>query len=400
MISNTHNTYKYMLNKELTEIYITHSLRHFAISMVGIFVPIFLLERNMSFPNVLFFYFFQSIFQISLYVFGSKIPSKIGIKHSIFLSMPFMIIFFIFMYNLELIRPLMTDFLIVFISSIIFSLAMFFYWFAFHVDFVKFTNDQNEGKQIGTLQAFSTFCSILGPLFGGLIIVNFSFNILFIITSCILLVSTVPLFFSEDIRIDLKYKIKDVLKFEKPKNNLFFFAEGARQESALVFWPIFLFFISIQMSSVGLLYSITNLLLAVFSIFVGRVSDVFNKSLLMRVGSIMHALSLVARTFARSLFMIFSIQSIGAIFFPFLAIPYTSIIYTRARRRGIALFVIDREIFFHLGRIFTIILCFVTYIITSAETALVISIIFGSICAIIMSFNQEDRDDSLELTGH
>ena len=373
-------------------------MRSFAISMVGIFVPIFFLERGFSFLSVLFFYLIQSVVQIFLYVFGSKIPGKIGIKHSILLSMPFLISFFILSNNVLSYRKFFSDYAIISFFSVIFSIAMFLYWFSFHVDFVKFTNSKTEGQQIGMLQALTTFFSVLGPLFGGLIITHYSFNVLFIITSIILFLATIPLFMSKEIKVDLEYKTKNIFKFEKRSRNIFFFAEGARQESALVFWPIFLFFISIQISSLGLLYSMTNLLLAIFSIFVGRISDVFNKSLLMRVGSIVHALSLVARTFVRSLFMIFSIQSIGAISFPFLAIPYTSIMYNHARKVGIALFIINREMFFHLGRIFAILLCIGFYFLTSPETALIISIIFGSFCAIIMSYSREDMED--KATGH
>ncbi len=398
MMFHSHQNYHYLLNKELTEIYITHSMRSFAISMVGIFVPIFFLERSFSFFSVLMFYLIQSIVQIILYVFGSKIPSKIGIKHSILLSMPFLISFFILSNNVTYFQSFMQDYAIIAILSIIFSIAMFLYWFSFHVDFVKFTNSKTEGQQIGTLQALTTFFSVLGPLFGGLIITYYSFNVLFIITSTILFLATFPLFMSKEIKVDLEYKTKNIFKFEKPTRNIFFFAEGARQESALVFWPIFLFFISIQISSLGLLYSSTNLLLAIFSVFVGKVSDVFNKSLLMRIGSIVHAISLIARTFFRSLFMIFSIQSIGAISFPFLAIPYTSIMYNHARKVGIALFIINREMFFHLGRIFAIVLCLVVYAFTSPETALVVSIFFGSICAVIMSYSREDSEETT--TGH
>lgn len=386
----------YLLNRELTEIYITHAIRNFAISMVGVFVPIFFLSKNVSLLHLFFYFLAQSMTQLLLYTFGSKIVCKIGIKHSILISQPVLITFFILMNHIDFFRNTFSDSSLSVCYGALYAVAMFFYWLPFHLDMVKFTDKNSRGKQIGVLQAVAMSFGIIGPLAGGLIITYASFNVLFIIVAILLFMATIPLFMTDDIKINAHYRIKDLFGSGKGKNKIIYLAEGARQVSALVLWPVFLFFISIQISSLGLLYSVTNLLLAIFSVVVGRLTDVMNKNTLMRVGAIFHGISLTARTLFRSIFLIFSVQSIGAISFPLLNIPYSSIIYSEAKKQGEALFIINRQLFFNVGRIINILLALTIFIITGrAEFALFVAIAFGSMCAIIMSFLTEEQLETL-----
>ncbi|MFW6230761.1 MAG: hypothetical protein ACOC32_01925 [Nanoarchaeota archaeon] len=397
MLSNHHNRVQYLLNRELTEIYITHALRHFAISMVGIFVPLYFLNAGLAFHHVVLYYVLHSLVQICLFVFGSRLVCSLGVKHSILISQPLLISFFIGMHFFSTLKENLHPLALVAGYALIFASAMFFYWLPFHLDFAAFSKGKSEGRQIGVLQAISMFFGVFGPLAGAMIITTFSYGILFWVSAILLLLGTLPLFLSKDLKLAYAYHPKQLIGYGNWKNKSIYLAEGARQISALVFWPVFLFFISIKISSLGLLYSLTNLLLAIFSIVVGRISDSVNKNFLMRLGAIVHAISLTARTLFRSLFLIFSVQSIGAMSFPLLEIPYASIIYNEARKKGLALFIINQQIFFNLGRLFAGILCLSLFFSTGrTETALFFAIFVGSLSAILMSYITEERLDELE----
>ena len=384
---DTHHGIRYLLNRELTEIYITHALRNFAHSMVGIFVPLYLLQTVLNFHQVFLFYFIAFFMEFLLFIFGARFSLRIGIKHSILLSMPILITFFMLLYNVEFLITILPIWSLLLILPFIYANAMFLYWFPFHVDFAKFTNSENEGKQVGLLQAITTMFSVLGPLTGGLIISLYSFNILFIIVSSIFLLATIPLFFSKDIYSKNERFTLTIFKSMDLRSKTIYVAEGARQVSALIIWPIMLYIIAIQTSSMGLLYSITNLLLAMFSVFVGKLSDNVNKIHLMRVGAFAHGLSLTLRSLATSVLAIFSLQSLGAISFPLLNIPYSSIVYMKARKHGVASFIVLRQSLFNLGRLLQMLLALLLIIITGVpQISLIIPILVGSICAIIMSF--------------
>ncbi|MFP4656061.1 MAG: hypothetical protein ACLFNK_00600, partial [Candidatus Woesearchaeota archaeon] len=191
MTFDNHHGIRYLLNKELTEIYITHALRNFAHSMVGIFVPIYLLQSGLQLYQVFLFYIIAYSIEFFFFIFGSRFSSYMGIKHSILLSMPLIILFFVALYKIETLFSLLPLWLLFILLSSLFAAAMFLYWFSFHVDFAKFSDSENEGKQVGTLQAITTLFSVLGPLFGGLIITIFSFDLLFIIVSIILFAATI-----------------------------------------------------------------------------------------------------------------------------------------------------------------------------------------------------------------
>ncbi|MFP4117612.1 MAG: hypothetical protein ACLFTR_01685 [Candidatus Woesearchaeota archaeon] len=390
MTFDNHHGIRYLLNKELTEIYITHALRNFAHSMVGIFVPIYLLQSGLQLYQVFLFYIIAYSIEFFFFIFGSRFSSYMGIKHSILLSMPLIILFFVALYKIETLFSLLPLWLLFILLSSLFAAAMFLYWFSFHVDFAKFSDSENEGKQVGTLQAITTLFSVLGPLFGGLIITIFSFDLLFIIVSIILFAATIPLFMTEEIHTPKYTFTFKTFKTIDRRSRAVYLAEGARQVSALIVWPILLYIIAIQTSSMGLLYSITNLLLAIFSIFVGRFSDKVDRKHMMRIGAVTHGFSLTLRSLFTSFFAIFSLQSLGAISFPLLNIPYSSIVYTKARKYGVSTFIILRQSLFNLGRIMLMtVALLLVLLLPLPKIALIVPLMVGSICAIIMSFIAE-----------
>lgn len=390
MTFDNHHGIRYLLNKELTEIYITHALRNFAHSMVGIFVPIYLLQSGLQLYQVFLFYIIAYSIEFFFFIFGSRFSSYMGIKHSILLSMPLIILFFVALYKIETLFSLLPLWLLFILLSSLFAAAMFLYWFSFHVDFAKFSDSENEGKQVGTLQAITTLFSVLGPLFGGLIITIFSFDLLFIIVSIILFAATIPLFMTEEIHTPKYTFTFKTFKTIDRRSRVVYLAEGARQVSALIVWPILLYIIAIQTSSMGLLYSITNLLLAIFSIFVGRFSDKVDRKHMMRIGAVTHGFSLTLRSLFTSFFAIFSLQSLGAISFPLLNIPYSSIVYTKARKYGVSTFIILRQSLFNLGRIMLMtVALLLVLLLPLPKIALIVPLMVGSICAIIMSFIAE-----------
>lgn len=387
MVLENHHGIRYLLNKELTEIYITHALRNFAHSMVGIFVPIYLLQSGFHLHQVFIFYAIAYIVELFLFIYASRFSSAFGIKRSILLSMPIIIIFFVGLYNIDALFAVLPSWLVFLGLPSVFASSMFLYWFSFHVDFAKFSDSKNEGKQVGMLQAITTLFSVLGPLFGGLIIYMLSFEILFIIVTIIFFAATLPLFLTDEIHTpEQDFKIKIFNSIDR-RSKAIYVAEGARQISALILWPILLYTIAVQTSSMGLLYSLTNLLLAIFSVFVGRLSDKVSHRNLMRIGAVTHGLSLSLRSFFTSLLAIFSLQSLGAISFPLLNIPYSSIVYTKARKYGVAPFIIMRQSLFNLGRVAQVLIALLLVYITDVNSiALIIPIMIGSVCAIMMSF--------------
>ncbi len=387
MSFDNHHGIRYLLNKELTEIYATHALQNLAYSMVGIFVPIYLLQVGFQLSHVFLFYVFVYGVETIFFLFGSRVVSIVGIKHSILISMLLTIIFFTGLYLIDALISLLPMWAVIPVLAMVFGTSLFFYWFAFHVDFAQSTSTDTEGEQVGILQAITTLFSVLGPLIGGFIILLSSFQTLFIIVCSIFLFASLPLFLSEEVHTPAHPTMKSFFAPLDRKSRSIYLAEGMRQATTLVIWPVMLYLIAVQVSSMGLLYSVTNLLLAVFSIVVGKLSDTFRRAPLMRAGALAYGVSLTMRSMFTSLIGIFTVQSIGAIFFPLLNVPYSSLVYMKARKHEVSAFIIAWQSLFNMGRVIQMLvaLLLVTFY-NPAFSALVVALGIGSLCTLAMAF--------------
>src|SRR3989344_2909785 len=94
MRQSNHHILNFLINRELSELYATMAIKGFALSLIGIFIPIFLLERGFSMAEVGSFYIIQSAFMIIFSLFAAKFIERYGVKHSIFASIPLLILFY------------------------------------------------------------------------------------------------------------------------------------------------------------------------------------------------------------------------------------------------------------------------------------------------------------------
>ena len=85
---------------ELNEIYVSMALKTFALSMVSIFVPIYLVNLGYSFAQVFVYYAVARIVHALFVVRAAKTVASFGLKHTILFSMPFLILYYLALYYL------------------------------------------------------------------------------------------------------------------------------------------------------------------------------------------------------------------------------------------------------------------------------------------------------------
>ena len=138
MHHDVHRVFHFLRNRELNELYASIAIRSFAISLIGIFIPIYLYQIGYSFSLIFFFFALSAIFK-AIFIFPSaKISYKIGLKHSMLLSMPFLIIFFVLMFSLERFNWS------IWFVTIFLGIHTALFWFSYHTDFSKFSRRKYE----------------------------------------------------------------------------------------------------------------------------------------------------------------------------------------------------------------------------------------------------------------
>ena len=200
---NHHFWWRFFPHNELSRIYFSTAIRFFAISLISLFVPLYLYkEIGLSFQNTLYFYIFYSVIFAIMSPVAAKFASKYGIKHSVLISIPFYLIFILLLNFLSSYQiPLML--LAFFLGS---SLA--FYWIGMHLIFHNASHKNHRGEEFGKRAAVSILATLFGPILGGVLIKFMGFKFLFLLVAILLFISAIFLFMSKESHPNYHFSVR------------------------------------------------------------------------------------------------------------------------------------------------------------------------------------------------
>ncbi len=332
-------------NKGLFELYLTLFLRTLAFTIIGVFVPLYMIrELNFTIPKTLFFFI---IFDLSMLIFtpiGAKLTHYIGVKHTILLSFPFHIAYIIM---LGLMKPFPA---LYYSAPVLSGIANGLFWIGFHSEFSKDSDNKNSGKEVSLLFAIPLVVGIIGPLLGAFIATQFGFNILYTISSALLALAAFPFMLAADNKTDGNIKLGNV--FKNPLKDLVgYISYGMRDYASILLWPIFIFFILGTYIAIGSLGSAIAFVNVIFSIFIGKVSDRINKTKLLKIASIIDSGTWTIRHLFKGILTIFGVTAVSAFATLAMYIPFTALTYDKINRHNKMEYLIFRELGLCIGRI-------------------------------------------------
>jgi len=347
---------KFLFNRELSEMYVSVALRDLALSMYGIFVPLYLfVDLNYSLNKVLLFFLLYAVSVTLSVIPAAKFTSRYGIKHGILISM-----FLLIIYNIALVTlPYHNLF---FIPAIISGFSTSFYWINFHADFAKFSDKKNRGREV-SIWFITAYASILlGPILGSIIITYLGFITLFVIVSLIFMLSAIPLFLSSEVYEPIKFSLKDIISRSHLKEIYFYITYGIRMTVSMVVFPLYIFFLLRKYISLGAIASITALGSMIVGYFVGKLSKDEKKEITMfKYGSLFHSLGLFFMIFVKTFVQIAIVNVYLAMSFIFVDIPHHSMFYTKARKQKSMMgYLVFREICVGIGRVLGVLILMIT----------------------------------------
>ena len=355
-------------------LYLTNTVKSFALSIAGLYIPIFIF---VSFKNysifhhnetvngiyfILIFYFLRSLFTLFLmdkvvnFIFG-----WINFKWSIFISN---ILLAVAMYSLVLSEH---NFIFLFASALIFSVETLLYWIPFHTNFVRILKGNNGTSRFGKSTAMRFFlasiASAAGPAFGGVIIKLYGFDVLFIITTILLVIAALPVLFGTHEGKHGKHNLNQIIKkYTDQKsyrlNIIAQIASGIDGNLYPIFAPLLLFIVADQSTtSVGIVISFAVLLASIFTIFAGRLCDTQKTRKVQKISTLVNSLFYLPRIFIATPGILYLVDIFDKINGSFLSVPLMSTAYDQAKaEENETDYIIYREFFIHLGVIIGIII--------------------------------------------
>ena len=354
---HTHHYYHSMIyflhgHKRLSELYSVMGIRGFAISMVQLFLPIYIYLLRNSIADVLLFFLFTCLSLIIFFPLAGYIASRVGNMHMALISAPLGIIFFMAIYFFN---PLEIGLIPL---GILLGAFDSFFWVFFHGDFSKFSDKKIISKEVGGWRLFYGAAHIVGPFVGGAIIAFFSFHILFLLVAILLLIAPFPLLFTKDVKQKTKFSFNELFSREHLRSAPAYIGHGAAVGSTMMVWPLFLFFIIPDFFEIGSMSLAINILNILVVVLVGLYAARIGKKRLVRLGGLLFGISIAVRAFVRLPIQAFAAWAFGGISFPMAIIPMEGMTYSRAKRENIMELFSFREWMLSIGRMLMIAILF------------------------------------------
>lgn len=177
---------------ELSELYVSQLLRSLGVSLIGLFTPIYLYKLGYSLQTIAAFHVAWFALRPILDYVNGFIVAKIGPKHAMLMGSFFHVIYLGMLISLKDMHwPLA-------LIAIVGSNAYALHLISMYVDFSKVKHSNHGGKELGYLAIMERIGGVLGPLVGGLIANFYDPRYTVGVAMIILILSTIPLFFSSE----------------------------------------------------------------------------------------------------------------------------------------------------------------------------------------------------------
>lgn len=342
----------HLIKSELEEVYLNLIIQSFAISLISIFIPIYLIKLGYSLDQALIFIAVEYAVLSGFTPFSALLARNYGLKHMILYRTPLVLAFFIGLYSLNSINvPIYT-------IAVVGGIAHSMYWLSLHSLFAKYSNKIHRGLQAGKLVSFSRIASVLAPGMGGIIAFYFGFQTLFVIAILFLCASVVPLFFTGDMKPHVpRFSFRKMASRSNLKMLAAFTLQGTVKIVGVVIWPVFIYFILKDVASVGFVGTITAVGSVVVTLYIGKLSDSMSRFFLLKIGGLLVAATFVMRMAATNFTRIFIISFIAGLAEIVIDIPLITMFYDKANERNPIEVVVLRELGLGIGKVGALLVC-------------------------------------------
>ena len=337
------------LKDKLGLIYKHLILQVFALSMVGIFIPIYLLTIGFSLTQVLV------LFLVEWTVFGLFSPlyaliiSRVGLKEIIILRTVLLPILLLLLHLLKFSAFLQKH---VYLIVIPLAITAALHTMSIQSLFGKHMGSKKHGAKTAKLVALPGLFSILAPVIGGLVAGIFGFGALFFLASIMLIVSLIPILVFKENVDHPSFNFLVFHKLKKYTKDMFMIITIGF--SGFVFMgilPIALYLTIGNVCSLGLLFGLFSLVSALLIIFTGKLSDRIGIRNVFRIGILGVALVLCLMGYYFGTMIFVGLAIVSGFFAPFRGVPFETYLYNEARKnKSILEFLAFKEFSFFIGR--------------------------------------------------
>jgi MFS family permease len=364
----------------IDQIYAYEMLQKFAFSLIGIFIPIYIIAENAPIEWTFLYIIGYNVVFTSLSLPVSYVIAKIGFKHSLLLSYLFYVPAFLAIRVFGLTVHLITA------VAVLIGLGKTFHWLALHAEFAVDSTESARGKASGRLLGLPKISKAAAPFLGGIIMAYYGFPMLAGVAIFFMVLSAYPLLASKDHRDPRNYDLRQLLTREYGVFASFFFLRGTAIASGGLLFPIYIYFVLGSTVDVGSVGSLASLGSVAFALFIGKMTDNVERKHMVFIGALASAAFFGLRSYVTTQLEAFILSFIAGLMLMVYYVPVYSFLADRAEDKEVLEFYAFREVFLGIGKIFVFSLAWVASVYYGIVPGLKLAFFITAIASILIAF--------------
>lgn len=369
----------------MVSLYSNRLIRELAVGLVGLFLPVFLLQIYGSINRVILFYAVSYFFYLMFAAPGAMLATRLTFNKAIVVSIIFGILYYVSLFFLNSNVILFTLLLIIFST-----LERILYWVPVHSGIAKFVDRNNRGRTLSLFSSIGSFLSIVLPILAGFIIAQYGFGALFIIAIVIYFFALIPMISMAPINEFYTFGYIQtwiILLHKRDRRMLItYMSDGAIDFINKMIWPIFIWqLLAGNYQVVGLVSSAIVLVTIFIRLIMGNFTDKFDKKKLLRYGTIFYSVGWLLKIFVQTATQIFIVSSYHSFSQVVMRTPFDTLMYEKAADAGhyIDEYTVLREMSLNIGRVLMAIFLLIAF---NFFGGLEISFALAAIAALFINF--------------
>lgn len=307
---------------ELSELYVSMMFRGLAVSLTGLFVPVYLLQLGFSVSEICMVVGWYFTFRFSLLdIVAGYCVARFGPKHTLLVGYVALIA------STVLFLTLGTNHWPLWLLGGVWGASASFFFIPFNVDFSKVNHKEHGGKELGWTQIMEKSGSALGPLVGGIVATIFGGQYIFLVAALLLILGVIPLFLTaEPVRTRQHLDFRGLKLKGLERDFLSAAGYGIEHSISMLFWPLFMGLFVLGTSAVyaklGVLYSVSIAAAIVSAGAIGQMIDTHKGRKLLRYSASITAVTHIIRPFVASYSVAFGINILNEAAMPGFRMSY------------------------------------------------------------------------------
>lgn len=274
---------------ELSELYVGMMFRGMAVSMSGLFVPLYMLGQHYSVTEILLLMAWYFTFRSLVFdLLTAHVVARFGPKHGLVVSHILLIS------STALFLSVPDNHWPVWLLGGLWGAAQSFFFVSFNVDFSKIKHSEHGGKELGYVTIMERIGAVMGPVVGGVVATVFGPQYIFLVTIVLLLGGLVPLFrTAEPVQTRQRLNFRMLKINEHVRDFVSVAGFGVEHFISIFIWPLYMgvFILSAEAGYVqlGVLASVSFMVSIVAARTTGQLIDKRQGRMLLRANTVINS---------------------------------------------------------------------------------------------------------------